>query len=93
MDLVVCKLHLSVVCMWLKHGAYSTDRHVHVVQDVGAWQKLMVCLLEFMWTDSGEIFSAEFQEDMQDMLEYSNEFSQLSNARLPTPPICPEVWN
>lgn len=61
------------------------------MQDVGAWQKLLLGLLDFMCTDTGEILSDEFQEDMQDILEYSNEFSQLSNARLPTPPISEEV--
>lgn len=61
------------------------------LQDFGAWQKLLVGLLEFMCTDTGDILSEEFQEGLQDMLEYSNEFSQLSNARLPLPPISPEV--
>eukprot|EP00892_Ulva_mutabilis_P007604 jgi/Ulvmu1/5215/UM022_0008.1 len=62
-----------------------------LLSDVGAWQKLLVRLLEFMCTDTGAILSEEFQEDLQDMLEYSNEFSQLSNARLLPPPVSPEV--
>lgn len=68
------------------------DMKIHnYFQDVGAWQKLLIGLLEFMCTDTGEILSDEFQEDVQDMLEYSNEFSQLSNARLHPPPVSPEV--
>lgn len=35
--------------------------------------------------------NSALEESMQDVMEYSNEFSKLANAQLPPTPLCPEV--
>lgn len=42
--------------------------------------------------EAGEgVDNSALAESLHEMMEYSNEFSRLSNASLPPPPVCPEV--
>ena len=35
--------------------------------------------------------NSALEESLQEVMEYSNEFSKLTNAQLPPTPVCPEV--
>lgn len=55
------------------------------------WVKTMEQLVAFLGEDAGITLAEDLTESIAGMLEYTNEFSQLSNARMPPPPCMPEV--
>jgi hypothetical protein len=55
------------------------------------WVKTMEALVVFLGTDTSIEITDDLSESLAGMLEYTNEFSQLSNARMPSPPCMPEV--
>jgi hypothetical protein len=62
------------------------------MQDAGMWVKAMETLVQFLGADTGIALADELGDALAGMLEYTNEFSQLSNARMPPPPCMPQVW-
>lgn len=61
------------------------------MQDAGMWVKTMETLVKFLGEDTTVALADDLSESLAGMLEYTNEFSQLSNARMPPPPCMPEV--
>lgn len=51
----------------------------------------METLVKFLSEDTNITLAEDLSESMAGMLEYTNEFSQLSNARMPPPPCMAEV--
>jgi hypothetical protein len=66
------------------------------LQDVAAWTQLLDKAMQWLCAgsqaaDTEAIDNTALEESLQDMMEYSNEFSKLTNAQLPGTPVCPEV--
>lgn len=57
------------------------------------WVKAMEQLVAFLGEDTSVALAEDLSESLTGLLEYTNEFSQLSNARMPPPPCMPEVRN
>lgn len=58
-----------------------------------AWPAVLTELVRFLETEKAAPIEAgeEMKESLEEMMAYSNEFSQLQNARLPSSPMLPEV--
>jgi hypothetical protein len=65
------------------------------LQDAGTWAQLLDKTTQ--WLSAGAAAGTEvidntaLEEPLQDMMEFSNEFSKLTNVELPPTPVCPEV--
>lgn len=55
------------------------------------WVKAMETLVVFLGEDTSITLADDLSESLAGILEYTNEFSQLSNARMPQPPCMSEV--
>lgn len=63
-----------------------------VLQPGPAWGNLLAALITFLESDTPlKAIDDEAQESLQEMMTYSSEFSKLQNAKLPAPPVLPEV--